>query len=194
MKVKENNVLTIVIGIVLILAIIGGMASTGYLVYRVNNLSKEIKDLKKANEPIPSEEEPQSGYDTSAFIEIKGKDVIKESKNKTIVVLIARQTCGYCAMFAPTITEISEEYDFKVRYVDLAKIVDIYSPNWDVTDQESYNTLANLEAVKGFEDFMEEFGATPMTVVIRDGKIVGGIVGAYPKENVVEALKEAGAI
>jgi thiol-disulfide isomerase/thioredoxin len=195
MKVKENNVLTIIIGIALIITIFGVILSTGYLVFRINDLSKEVETLKKGTTPTPSgEEEQPSGYDTSAFKEILGKDVVKESKNKTIVVLVARQTCGYCAIFAPTITEISEEYDFQVRYVDLEKIVDIYSPNWDVIDQESYDTLVNLKAVAGFETFMDEFGATPMTVVIKDGKITGGIIGAYPKENVVEALKDAGAI
>ncbi len=195
MKVKENNVLTIIIGIALIITIFGVILSTGYLVFRINDLSKEVETLKKGTTPAPSgEEEQPSGYDTSAFKEILGKDVVKESKNKTIVVLVARQTCGYCAIFAPTITEISEEYDFQVRYVDLEKIVDIYSPNWDVIDQESYDTLVNLKAVAGFETFMDEFGATPMTVVIKDGKITGGIIGAYPKENVVEALKDAGAI
>lgn len=195
MKVKENNVLTIIIGIALIITIFGVILSTGYLVFRINDLSKEVETLKKGTTPAPSgEEEQPSGYDTSAFKEILGKDVVKESKNKTIVVLVARQTCGYCAIFAPTITEISEEYDFQVRYVDLEKIVDIYSPNWDVIDQESYDTLVNLKAVAGFETFMDEFGATPMTIVIKDGKITGGIIGAYPKENVVEALKDAGAI
>ncbi len=195
MKVKENNVLTIIIGIALIITIFGVILSTGYLVFRINDLSKEVETLKKGTTPAPSgEEEQPSGYDTSAFKEILGKDVVKESKNKTIVVLVARQTCGYCAIFAPTITEISEEYDFQVRYIDLEKIVDIYSPNWDVIDQESYDTLVNLKAVAGFETFMDEFGATPMTVVIKDGKITGGIIGAYPKENVVEALKDAGAI
>ena len=195
MKVKENNILTIIIGIALIITIFGVILSTGYLVFRINDLSKEVETLKKGTTPTPSgEEEQPSGYDTSAFKEILGKDVVKESKNKTIVVLVARQNCGYCAIFAPTITEISEEYDFQVRYVDLEKIVDIYSPNWDVIDQESYDTLVNLKAVAGFETFMDEFGATPMTVVIKDGKIVGGIIGAYPKENVVEALKDAGAI
>ena len=196
MKVKQNNVLTIIIGIVLIITIFAGIISTGYLVYKIDNLSKEIDTLKKGNTNTNNEEEEeqQSGYDTSAFKEIKGKDIKKESKNKTIVVLVARQTCGYCAIFAPTITEISEEYDFQVRYIDLEKIIDIYSPNWDVIDEESYNTLVNLDAVSGFETFMDEFGATPMTIVVKDGKITGGIVGAYPKENVVEALKDAGAI
>ena len=195
MKVKENNVLTIIIGIVLIITIFGVILSTGYLVFRINDLSKEVETLKKGTTPAPSgEEEQPSGYDTSAFKEILGKDVVKESKNKTIVVLVARQTCGYCAIFAPTITEISEENDFQVRYIDLEKIVDIYSPNWDVIDQESYDTLVNLKAVAGFETFMDEFGATPMTVVIKDGKIVGGIIGAYPKEDVESALKDAGAI
>ena len=195
MKVKGNNVLTIIIGIALIITIFGVILSTGYLVFRINDLSKEVDTLKKGTTTTQTgEEEQPSGYDTSAFKEILGKDVVKESKNKTIVVLVARQTCGYCAIFAPTITEISEEYDFQVRYVDLEKIVDIYSPNWDVIDQESYDTLVNLKAVAGFETFMDDFGSTPMTVVIKDGKITGGIIGAYPKENVVEALKDAGAI
>ena len=44
-------------------------------------------------------------YDTSAFKQISPSDIAKESDGKTIVVWVGRQSCGYCAMYAPNIAK-----------------------------------------------------------------------------------------
>ena len=156
----------------------------------IHDLNKTVKDLKLK---IEESEEP-SGYDTTPFKEIKGTDIAKESEGKTIVVFIGRQTCGYCAIYAPIITKVSDDYDFRVRYIDLEKLVDIYSPTWEVTDQESYDDLVNLKTTPGYEIFMDDLGSTPMTIVIRDNKIIGGVVGYVEEETLIQTLKDSGFI
>ena len=39
---------------------------------------------------------------------------------------------------------------------------------------------------------MTEFGATPMTLVIKKNKVVGSFVGAYDEENVISLLEAEG--
>jgi thioredoxin-like negative regulator of GroEL len=39
---------------------------------------------------------------------------------------------------------------------------------------------------------MEDFGSTPMTIIVEDGKVIGGVVGAVDKTTVKETLTNAG--
>ncbi len=188
MKKETNDILTFVTPFILVLCVIVIGILLAFLFIRVGDLAKEVKEIKTQLTP----EEVPSGYDTTPFKEIVGKDILEESKDDTIVVLVARQSCGYCALYAPVITKVSENYDFTVRYVDLEKIIDIYSPNWDVIDQESYNAMVSLPTIAGYETFMDDFGATPMTVVIKNGKIIGGVVGYVEEDTLIKALKDSG--
>ena len=188
MKKETNDILTFVTPFILVLCVIVIGILLAFLFIRVGDLAKEVKEIKTQLTP----EEVPNGYDTTPFKEIVGKDILEESKDDTIVVLVARQSCGYCALYAPVITKVSENYDFTVRYVDLEKIIDIYSPNWDVIDQESYNAMVSLPTIAGYETFMDDFGATPMTVVIKNGKIIGGVVGYVEEDTLIKALKDSG--
>ncbi len=188
MKKETNDILTFVTPFILVLCVIVIGILLAFLFIRVGDLAKEVKEIKTQLTP----EEVPNGYDTTPFKEIVGKDILEESKDDTIVVLVARQSCGYCALYAPVITKVSENYDFTVRYVDLEKIIDIYSPNWDVIDQESYNAMVSLPTASGYETFMDDFGATPMTIVIKNGKIIGGVVGYVEEDTLIKALKDSG--
>ena len=188
MKKETNDILTFVTPFILVLCVIVIGILLAFLFIRVGDLAKEVKEIKTQLTP----EEVPNGYDTTPFKEIVGKDILEESKDDTIVVLVARQSCGYCAMYAPVITKVSDNYDFTVRYIDLEKVIDVFSPNWDVIDQESYNAMVSLPTASGYETFMDDFGATPMTIVIKNGKIIGGVVGYVEEDTLIKALKDSG--
>ena len=188
MKKETNDILTFTTFFLLAICVIVIGILLTFLFIRVGDLAKEVKEIKTQLTP----EEVPNGYDTTPFKEIVGKDILEESKDDTIVVLVARQSCGYCALYAPVITKVSEDYNFTIRYVDLEKVIDVYSPNWDVIDQESYNAMVSLPTIAGYETFMDDFGATPMTVVIKNGKIIGGVVGYVEEDTLIKALKDSG--
>ena len=141
------------------------------------------------NESTPQEKEQGEGtYDTSAFKEIKGEEIAKESAGQTIVVMIGRQGCGYCAAFAPVLSKVSEEMGFKVRYINLLTFLDISTNPAKVTDQVSYNAIYSLEGVKG-TSFVgsDALRGTPATLIIKDNKIVDFISG-YTDETTLRAV------
>ncbi len=197
MKNKTQTIFIIVLLVLLTIVIGAGTISSIVLYSKVNTLSNEVKNLKNARTfqdtgSGTTTEEEQLGYDTSNFKEIKGTDIASESKGKTIVVMIGRQSCGYCTMYAPILDKVSQDYHFQVRYIDLEKLIDIYSPNWDVIDQKSYDTLMNLNATDEYKTFMNELGATPMTIIIKDNTIIGGIMGYVPEETLINDLEGLG--
>ena len=97
---------------------------------------------KGTTTPTPTDESENSSYSTAAFDEIKGTDIAKESKGKTIVVMMGRQGCGYCA---------------------------------------------------AYETFMKDnFGRTPLTLFIKDSKIIGTISGYVDSDELAKQLENNG--
>jgi len=143
------------------------------------------------DETETKEEAQEATYDTSAFKEIKAQDIATESKNETIVVMIGRQGCGYCAVYAPVITEVAAKHNFTVRYIDFTKIVDINKRS--LIDKEAYDIIVNMDAVKEFEGSgATAMEATPATLIIKNSKILYYIRGAASAEMLENALKEGG--
>ncbi len=119
----------------------------------------------------------ETSYDTSMFKEIKGTDIATESKNETIVVMVGRQGCGYCAQFAPILAQVAEEYGVTVRYIDLAKMIQIGTG--EVLDQDSINAFSKITGDGQWASFATDyFGRTPQTMFIKNNKVVYGLAGA----------------
>jgi thiol-disulfide isomerase/thioredoxin len=130
-------------------------------------------------------------YDTSAFKAIKASEIKNASKSETIVVLIARQGCSYCSYYAPVITKVAKDFGITVRYIDLATIVD-FSQRL-ITDEEAYDTLSNLQGSGEWKDFAKNnITGTPLTLIIKNNKVVGGIGGYTEADGVETAFKAAG--
>lgn len=149
------------------------------------------KNNSNTNDTETQEQSETSSYDTSAFKEIKAQDIAAESKNQTIVVMIGRQGCGYCAIYAPVITEVAKKHNFTVRYIDFAKIADVNKSV--LLDEDAFNLISNLDAVKEFEDAgATAMKGTPATLIIKNSKILYFIRGAASAEILENALKETG--
>jgi hypothetical protein len=62
-----------------------------------------------------------------------------------------------------------------------------------ITNAEEFDTLSNLTGKGEWETFAaENVGGTPLTLIIKNNKVIGGISGYTETENVVSAFKDAG--
>lgn len=149
---------------------------------------------KSDTEDTTSTESSSYTYDTSEFKEISATDIKSESSNTTIVVMVGRQGCTYCSQYAPTITDVAEDYGITVRYIDLSKILQVNDDNTvSIIDEESYEILTTLEGEGDYEDFASEnFGYTPETIIIKNNKIIGGFAGNAESSSIEEAFEAAG--
>jgi thiol-disulfide isomerase/thioredoxin len=126
-----------------------------------------------------------TSYSTDDFKIIKPSDIKKESKNKTIVVLWARQSCGYCVAYAPIITEVAKKHNVTIRYIDMEQYVDMNT--WEPSNVKEYQILADLTGDGEFEGYGAQIvEGTPGTMFIRDNKVIDGIIG-YTEQAEVEA-------
>ena len=174
--VKINKLIIILLIAILILLTMG--------------LSKMYASKDINNTTSKEESEYNTDYDVSMFDEIKAKDLKSKTKNKLKVIYIGRETCGWCAAFLPNLWDAQTEYDFKTLYIDLAKIIDF--SNGDVIDQNSYDILNDLTG-EGYENYMSEnFGATPMILIMKDNKIVGAHTGYSEYDAFKTVLNDAG--
>ena len=178
LKLVKINKLIMILLIVIVILLTMGVSKMYY-----NSNSKDI-------ETNSSESEYNTDYDVSMFEEIKAKDVKSKTKNKLQIVYIGRETCGWCAAFLPNLWDAQDEFDFTTLYIDIAKIIDFSAGS--IIDQDSYDILNDLTG-DGYEDYMEEnFGATPMILIIKDNKIVGAQTGYSEYDTFKTVLENAG--
>lgn len=114
-------------------------------------------------------------YDVSSFKAINGQEFIDAYKGSELkVIYIGRETCGYCVQFVPVLKQAQKELGFTPLYLDISTI-----------------TSSDAEAIMGLDSYFEEnFGYTPMTVLVKDNKIVAEQIGALGYDDLVSFLKE----
>ena len=181
---KKQNIILVFVLITALLSLFTFISGLGG--------NKTYKD--EETEPTNTETQQATAYNTSAFTKVKAQDLEKLSKKDTIIVWIGRQGCGYCGQFAPIITSVGEKLDETIYYLDLADIFDFSTNPVTILDEEAYDLLLNFKTDGATEnkEVMKEFGATPMTLVIKKNKIVGNFVGAYDEATALEILEDEG--
>lgn len=151
-------------------------------------VSSYINNNKKSE--TTTESEYNTDYDVSMFKEIKASE-LKKNTNDLSVVYIGRSTCSWCAAFLPRLWEAQEEYGYKTLYIDIAKIMD-FTNNGEILDQKAYNIMINLTG-KNYETYVKDnFGATPMILIMKNNKIVGAQTGYSEYEEFKKVLNDAG--
>lgn len=130
----------------------------------------------EANSKTLTQQTQNTDYDISMFNEVNGDEFVKKVKgSKLEVIVMAREDCGYCAQFLPTLQQSVREYDYTLNYLDINKV--------------GADTKA-VEDIKGLgEFFAENFGVTPIVVFVKDGKVINQLVGAA-EYNTYTALLE----
>ena len=175
---------------VLILCVVAALASVVTMCVTIfggnSNKNNSSKDTTETNESAGQEEEITYEYDVSKFNEISASDIAKVSKDKTILLYIGRSTCGYCVQYVPVLQEVQDKYGtYTTYYLDIAKIYD-YSRGVKI-DEDAESIMLNLKTSDSQKDVMQNFGSTPMTLVIKNGRIVDSIIG-YVDAGTLDAL------
>ncbi len=163
------------------LAVVITIISVLVLIFILADGTEKTKNTdSQSGEPT----EVSADYDVSAFKEIKAQDIKKESKGKNILIYVGRSSCGYCVQYVPVLTQVQEKSKkYQTYYIDIAKILDFSSAAGGILDQEANNIMQQLD-----KEFMESnWGATPLTLVVKDSKLVDSIVG-YVDADTLEAL------
>ena len=167
-KKKNDDVISILNNIKVVLYLILVVLIVNVILVSVC-VSKNVSNNAGGDQGIIENEIPE--YDVSKFNQVNYDEFNKLISSKgTHVIYIGRETCSYCAMFIPIMNEAQEKYDFKTNYFDISSIFD-FSTN-SILDQKAYNEMSNLN-----EFVKENFLATPMVLVFKDGKYVDGTLG-----------------
>lgn len=120
-----------------------------------------------------NKEKQEVQYDTSKFKHIKGVDMQNFFKEGKHFVYIGRKTCRHCVHFSPVLNKSVAKFKYTLNYLDIEKIT-----------EEEYNMIRKLDP------FLEEnFGSTPMVIVISNGKIVDKVQGNIPEKDYYNFLK-----
>jgi len=90
------------------------------------------------------------------------------NSKKTKVIYYASSTCGYCKLESPIMEQISKDYDVDYLYID--------SNNLSSSDRDKMLKELNIEH------------ATPTTVVVKNGKVIGTQIGYVDGGAMVEFL------
>lgn len=164
---------------VLILCVVAALASIITMcvtIFGGNSNKNTSKEPTEATEPTDEGEDIAYEYDVSKFNEISASDIAKVSKDKTILLYIGRSTCGYCVQYVPILQEVQDKYGkYTTYYLDIAKIYD-YSRGVKL-DEDAESIMLNLKTSDSQKGVMNNFGSTPMTLVIKNGKVVDSIIG-----------------
>lgn len=127
----------------------------GLLLVNTIALFAAIKDpVEKSGN---TEKEESSEYDVSMFTTIDADGFVEAFNGSEMsVVYFGRPTCGYCVQFLPVLQQAQADYEYKTLYVDISTISSDESKK--ITELDSF--------------LSENYGSTPIVVLLKDGKIV----------------------
>ena len=115
-------------------------------------------------------------------IDFEGVKSAFDSKD-TQVIYVGRSTCGYCVQFLPALQQAQEEFGYKTKYYDIG----------DVTQESLQSNREELAKYDDDDKFIDtNLGATPMVLLVRNGKLVKGWVGYAEYEEFEKFLIENG--
>ena len=124
------------------------------------------------------EETVNTDYDVSMMDTINMDEMIKlfDSK-KTQVIYLGRSTCGYCIKFLPVLQQAQKDYDYTTKY-------------FDITTAENGDVDKLLEKDNKDEFLSKNYGATPMVLLVKDGKLKDTWVGYSDYDDFAQFLEK----
>ena len=132
-------------------------------------------------------------YSISEFKEINAREIYNESRGNTIVLWVGRQSCGYCAMYAPVMENVTSDFGIVARYIDLEKIINFNVLEPYIEDDIAFTILSNLSGKGKWMNFARDnIGGTPLTLIIRDNQVIGGVSGYVEESSLTKTLIDAG--
>jgi len=148
----------------------------------VNTTIVLLKDAKFGTASTgESETQGSAEYDVSMFTSVTADTLGEKVSGETAkLVYIGRDSCGYCVKFLPVLQQAQEDYDYETLYLDITTVT--------TTEQQD-----KILAFDNDEKFLEEnFGGTPMVLLMKDGKLVDEWIGYADYATYAAWLEENG--
>ena len=138
-----------------------------------------IKETEEKTEELSGTQ--TSSYDVSSFNTLTTQGVVDlfSNKKQTYVVYLGRSTCSACEAFLPTLKTMQNKYNYVTQYLDITTVDASSDAFKELMNKLSKKVTLKVQNEEKTQSFGEFFGYTPMTFVIKNGKFVDGIVGAY---------------
>ncbi len=172
-------------GVIIVIAL--AVVNTVILLSNSKETTTEKKTTKETTE--------ETNYDVSMFneVDVAGALALFSSK-ETQLLYIGRPDCSACVAFLPTLQEAQANYGYTTNYLNLNNAVSstvdqkaLSSFLGKLTKKET-TTISDQKTTGTYgKDF---WGVTPMLVVIKNGKQVDGLLGAYPYEKVSDLIEK----
>ena len=182
MKVEDRlkKIYTLLIVILIIV-------SVNFLMTLTSKLS--IKDTTSTTTT-----EQTTEYDVSMFKSLTEQQVVDlfNDKNATYVVYLGRSTCSACVSFVPTLKAMQTKYNFVTQYLDITTVKADSDSHKALLEKLSSKVTLTVNGSTETKSYGEYYGYTPMTFIIKNGKFVDGIVGAYSESSFESFLNENG--
>ena len=123
----------------------------------IRSLSSKVTKLDAQINGVPEYDVSMfKNIDTDKFIELFKKD------EKSFIYL-GRSTCGYCVQFLPSLQKAQEEYGYKTYYLDITTVSD-----------------KGMKKIQKLDKFLKNnYGYTPLVLVVKNGKILNKEVDGY---------------
>ncbi len=169
-------------------------------IFFVNEYDPSVFDDEEYYDDIEDEyedeiEDSEYGYDVTEFIKISPTSLENLSKYNTIVVWVGRQSCKFCSLYVPVLETIKNEYNIPIYYIDLATMINFDVAQPYITNQYQFDIISNISGEGEWDGFAKDnVGATPLTLIIKDSKVIGGVSGYVGSETLDYVLKDAGII
>lgn len=128
------------------------------------------KKEPKVDIELPIALEGTAGFNEITYAEYEEK----LNTEAPFVVVIKRDGCSYCEMYDPIVTEVANEYNLPISYINLTNLT-----------QEEQTLLSNSNSY-----LKKEQWGTPTTLFMYGETVVDSIGGYVEKEEFVEFAKE----
>lgn len=127
-------------------------------------------------------------YDVSKMKQISGDEAAKLFDEKgTHFLYIGRSTCSVCVTLVPELNTVMNDMSITLYYSPLNQTFRTDFKN--LFEKLDIETTVNSN--KGtFGELLEEYGYTPIIIVIKDGKMVDGFVGYRDADKIEELFKK----
>lgn len=158
---------------------------------KIIKLESDILELKMLNE---NDDDTLGSYDRSYFTKIKPSNIEVLSYNNKMILWIGSPYCSHCAQYAPVITTVGKMNKLPIYYIDILTILESTSDGVRIKDKEAHDILVNLKTDDENKNIMDEFGSTPMTLIIENETIVGSNIGSMGIKNLEDFLRNEGII
>lgn len=191
---KEVTVMDMLNRIVVCLIVIAIILAVNTVVLICKNGESSKENTNTTNSSSNSSTDNSTNYDVSMMKEVDISDVLdmfKDTKG-TYVLYIGRSDCSACITYLPSLQQAQANLGYTTQYLDLNKL-DTKSSNYEsLVSKLTLKYTMTISGTEQTETFGKWMGYTPMTIIIKNGKMVDGEIGAITYDTLVDMLKENG--